>query len=171
MQSQRTELWAELWDTLPDYSVRRACCEFCTSRCEPSAQFSPLAELIKTLTSSMSDRNTASISNESSGDTFLRGCLWACPQGHGKMGHRDALKLWLAPRVKEGLICSAPWDPAQYTTPKCVSCSPSFPLFAALLFGLPVLVCLRGIWQTEGISDSHLLFLCLWFCKIKVNKS
>lgn len=95
----------------------------------PVLNFFPLAEPIKTLTSSMSDWNTASISNESSGDTFPRGCLWVCPQGHGETGHRDALKLWLAPRVKEGLIRSAPWGPAQYTTPKWVSCSPSFPLF------------------------------------------
>lgn len=25
------------------------------------------------------------------------------------MGHKDALKLWLAPGVKEGLYCGAPW--------------------------------------------------------------
>lgn len=129
-------LCAKLLDTLPDYSALRKSVQefshrgFRTSRCKPSAQFSPLAELIKTLTSRMSDRNTASISNESSGDTILRGGLRVCPQGHGDMGHRDALKLWLAPRVKERLIHSAPWGLAQYTAPKWVSCSPSFPLFA-----------------------------------------
>lgn len=58
------------------------------------------------------------------------GCLRICPRGRGEMGHRDALKLWLAPRVKKGLIHSAPWGLAQYTAPKWMSSSPLFPLLA-----------------------------------------
>lgn len=91
------------------------------------------------------------------------GCLSVCPRGRGEMGHRDALKLWLAPRVKKGLIRSAPWGLAQYTAPKWMSSSPLFPLLAvhtsatalistllvALLFKPSALVHSAG---TRGIS-------------------
>lgn len=56
------------------------------------------------------------------------GCLEVCPRGRGEMGRRDALKLWLAPRVKKRLIRCAPGGPAQYTAPKWASPSPLFPL-------------------------------------------
>lgn len=143
--------------------------EFCTSRCEPSARSLLLAALIKTLTSGMSDRNTASISNESGGDAILRGCLQVCPQGHGDMGRRDALKLWLAPGVKEGLICSAPWGPAQYTTPKWESRSPSFPLSRrptwaqSLWFHLPRWAPRTRLLGKKLASDIHICYFRLWF--------
>ncbi len=181
VQSQRTRLCTELWDTLLYHSVRRHCCEFCASRCKQCAQFSILAELIKSLTSSMSDRNPASISNESSGDTILRVCFWVCPQGQCEMGHRDALKLWLAPRVKQGVIRSAPWGLAQYTAPKRVSCFPSFPLItdhlstSALISSMSLCTALwdscscmlernlvnrRHLWFTTVVC----VYVCVWEC-------
>lgn len=57
------------------------------------------------------------------------GCLKVCPRGRGEMGLGDALKLWLAPRVRKRLIRCAPGRPAQYTAPKWASTSPLFPPF------------------------------------------
>ncbi|TNN87830.1 hypothetical protein EYF80_001794 [Liparis tanakae] len=72
--------WDEIRQHLltDDLLYRKLALKPFSARCKPSAKCSALAELIKTLTSIMSDRNTTSISNESREDIFLR----VCPRGH-----------------------------------------------------------------------------------------
>lgn len=129
---------AELLDNLPDDGGRRLLCLFffvlffLTSRCEPSARFSPPAELIKTLTSSVSDRNTASISNESSGDTIRRRVPQSLPSGSRRDGAQGCFKIVISPSGQKGV------DPQCTLRPGSIYCSQVNVLFSFISpFGCP----------------------------------
>lgn len=135
-QWPRTRHDAELSDNLPDDGGRRLLCGFFvfffTSRYEPSARFCPPAELIKTLTSSVSDRNTASISNESSGDTDRRRVPQSLPSGSRRDGAQGCFKIVISPSGQKGV------DPQCTSRPGSIYCSQVNVLFSFISpFGCP----------------------------------
>lgn len=107
----------ELWDT----QCRGAgCCVFplrrreswsSPARCDAAQRWSHPATLIKTLTSCVSDRSTASISNESSGDATRGRLPGSLPSGSRRDGARGCFKIVISPWGQKEVDPLCTWRP------------------------------------------------------------
>lgn len=81
------------------------------ARCDAAQCRSPPAALIKTLTSSVSDRSTASISNESSGDATRGRLPGSLPSGSRRDGARGCFKIVISPSGQKEVDPLCTWRP------------------------------------------------------------
>lgn len=81
------------------------------ARCHSAQRWSPPAPLIKTLTSSVSDRRTASISNESSGDATRGRLPGSLPSGSRRDGARGCFKIVISPWGQKEVDPLCTWRP------------------------------------------------------------
>lgn len=128
-------------------------CRSSPARCDAAHHRSLPAALIKTLTSSVSDRSTASISNESSGDATRGRLPGSLPSGSRPDGAPGRFKIVISPSGQKEVDPLCTWRPGS------IYCSQVSVLLSFISpFDCPH--CRRGSISTASVA-SHTCCFCI----------